>query len=150
MINLVKMRVTLLILFNNVIVTGNSTMRFQSWNCKMQKQGVLMLIYQTASSKLCTAVLDKSLTLLWSKTAMCENVNDIHLQMWAWSEDDQGGDGHGEEEYQKKQTVDHQSNLVGGQIFTLWFWWRQTQTQTQTQTQIQTQTQSLYANLFPF
>ena len=40
----------------------------------------------------------------------------IHLQVGAWSEDDEGGDGHGKEEYQQKQTVDHQSHLVGGQF----------------------------------
>ena len=42
--------------------------------------------------------------------------NYIHLQVGAWSEDDEGGNGHGKEEYQQKQTVDHQSHLVGGQF----------------------------------
>ena len=34
-----------------------------------------------------------------------------HLQVWAGSENDKGGDGHGEEEDQQEQSIDHKSHL---------------------------------------
>ena len=44
---------------------------------------------------------------------MEENDDDMNLQVGAWREYDEGSDGHGEEKYQQKQTIDHQSNLGG-------------------------------------
>ena len=44
-----------------------------------------------------------------------------YLQVGAGSEYDEGCDGHGEEENQQKQTVDHQSHLVSGELFKLLF-----------------------------
>ena len=34
-----------------------------------------------------------------------------HLQVWAGSENDKGGDGHGKEEDQQEQSIDHKSHL---------------------------------------
>ena len=34
-----------------------------------------------------------------------------HLQVWAGSENDKGGDGHRQEEDQQEQSIDHKSHL---------------------------------------